>query len=316
MKKGLCVAVVVLALATGWAQAQTMCNINEQGSLLVYPLIDNINADTIIEIVNQGDLPVWVQGYMIGHLPGTPDAFIKKDFIIWITPKEPIWWNTSQPYNRRNILGWINQIEAMDGMKGFMFMWAVSSVTDPLEINWDFLRGDAVVYTSTQAFQYNAYPHQTVATVVGDRVLVLDGVNEYCAAPGQIMTQGFARQLIGTNTYVGGTLAVASLGIDFINTMQPEFDINVSVWNQNEAWQSRHLSFYQFQQYDLVNDLQLDISQIFTRKWQLIATATQPMWAVFFQNAGLRAWGSLVWQHPLVPLPAVVVLPPIPVDGP
>jgi hypothetical protein len=42
------------------------CNIvNEPGSLLVYPLIDNINGNTIVNIANTGDQDVDLKCYMV-----------------------------------------------------------------------------------------------------------------------------------------------------------------------------------------------------------------------------------------------------------
>jgi hypothetical protein len=110
---------------------------------------------------------------------------------------------------------------------------------------------------------------------------------------------------------MGGTWAVCSLDIDFIHSVQPEFDINLTVWNQNEVMQSRHLHFFQFEQYDLVDDLQLHVSQVFTPKWSFASTSTRPVWAVFYQKAGERAWGNNVWQHPNTGVPITVILQPV-----
>ena len=103
------------------------------------------------------------------------------------------------------------------------------------------------------------------------------------------------------------------MDIDFINSIQPEFDINIDVWNQYEVYQSRHLDFYQFYQYDLTDDLQLHIDQIFTYKWCFATTCTDPMWSIFYQEwGGTYRWGGNVWQHPDTGVPATVILPPVP----
>jgi hypothetical protein len=114
-----------------------------------------------------------------------------------------------------------------------------------------------------------------------------------------------------------GTFAVCSLDIDFINSIQPEFDINIDVWNRDEVYQSRHLHFYQFYQYDLKDDLQLHRNQVFTTTWHFATTTTAPIWCVYFQSfAGVggatNEWGGNVFQHPATGLPATVILPPIP----
>ena len=92
---------------------------------------------------------------------------------------------------------------------------------------------------------------------------------------------------------------------------EPEFDINVDVWNQNEVCQSRHLGFYQFERYDLFRDLQLGLSEIFTAKWHLTATSPNPMWAVYTQHENRAAVAAQVWQHRDAGVAVRVVLPPI-----
>jgi hypothetical protein len=298
---------LVIGLCGGIVSAQVN-NLNEPGSLLVFPLIDNINYTTIIEIANRAATDVWLQCYMITHGIGPVNVFDKKDFYIHLTQKEPFWWSTNQPYNRVDAHGVITQIQGFAGRKGCLFCWAIDSDKTQLEIDWDFLKGDAMLYNggNGRAWQYNAIPHQGIA-VVGDRRLNLDGV-EYTMATSQIMFEGFAEGFSG----IFGTLAVCNLNIDFILSIQPRFDINLECWNQNEVAGTRHLAFYQFNQYDLTRDLQLAINQVFTPKWQCATVSTNALWAVFFQWTGGLAWGSNVWQHPLTGRPATVVLPPVP----
>jgi hypothetical protein len=283
-------------------------NLNEQGSILVYPLIDNINYKTIIQVTNRGNTDVWLQGFMIVHPPEYPYNFEKKDFLVHLTQKEPFWWDTSTPYNRMDVDGILTQIQGFDNRKGFLFLWAINNDRTRLEIDWDYLKGDALVYGSSSAFQYNPVPHQGLA-VEGDRVLNLDGV-EFTMATSQVMVEGFAGEF---KSGLDGKWVVCNLDIDFINSIQPEFDINLSVWNQNEVYQSRHLHFNQFEQYDLVDDLQLHIDEIFTPKWSLATSSTDAIWSVFFQTLGSsHAWGGNVWQHPDYGVPATVILPPVP----
>jgi hypothetical protein len=311
--------VLAIALCAGVASAQrpaTMLHCNEQGSILVYPLIDNSgDRITIIDFANRGDGDVWVQGFMIVRavdaLGVRGKDFIKKDFYIHATAKEPVYWNTSKAYNRTDPDGVLSQVQAFDNYEGFCFLWAIDNQINKREIDWDFLKGDAIVLEGPRAYQYNAIAHQGMA-VIGDRILCLDGI-EYLMAPSQIMVEGFAEDFVRG---LGGTLVVCSLDIDFIRSRQPAFDINFEVWNQNEVPQSRHLDFCQFQQYDLTKDLQLSIYEVFTPKWQMATSSTDAMYAVFFQylpgfSPGI-AWGGNPFQHPFFGAVASVILPPVP----
>jgi hypothetical protein len=297
---------LVIGLCAGLVSAQVN-NLNEPGSLLVFPLIDNINFTTVIEIANRAPTDVWLQCYMITHGPLSPTDFDKKDFYIHLTQKEPFWWSTNQPYSRTDVHGVITQLQSFANRKGCMFCWAIDNDKSQAEIDWDFLKGDALLYSSAgRAWQYNAIPHQGLS-VVGDRVLNLDGV-EYTMSTSQIMFEGFAEGFSG----IGGTLAVCNLDIDFILSIQPKFDINLECWNQNEVAGTRHLHAIVFNQYDLTDDLQLHYTQVFTPKWQCASTSTHPLWAVFFEWTGSLAWGSNVWQHPAWGTPTRVVLPLVP----
>jgi hypothetical protein len=288
------------------AQAQDVNNLNEQGSILVYPLIDNINYTTIVDMANRNVTDVWLGGFMIVHPPLFPDEFEKKDFVIHLTQKEPFWWNTAGPYYREDADGIVTAIPGFPNLKGFMFVWAIDNDKDRSEIEWNYLKGDCIIYGGGAAFQYNAIPHQCLAED-GDRVLNLDGV-EYTMATSQVMVEGMAGNYIPG---LRGTFVVCSLEMDFINSIQPEFDINFNVWNQDEVFQSRHKHFYQFYQYDLV-DLQLQIWEVFTPKFQFATTSTNALWCIFYQDLGSMAWGTNVFQHPESGAPAVVTLPPIP----
>jgi hypothetical protein len=305
----LLITILVMGLWVGAASAQlAVSRLNEPGSMLVFPLIDNINYNTIIEITNRSQADVWLEGYMIVHPPGAPHDFTKKSFFIHLTQKEVFWWDTGTVYNRTDASGVLTQIQSFNNYKGFCFVWAVDSEKTAIEIDWDWLKGDGLVYGNpNRAFRYNAIPHQALA-IVGDRLLNLDGV-EYTAAPSQVMCEGFAEGFSGA----GGTWAVANLGIDFINSTQPDFDINLLAWNQNEVPADRHLAFDQFEQYDLTTDLQLAIGQVFTPKWHFASTSTGALWTVFFQWTGGLMWGGQCFQHPDSGVATTVVLPPIPV---
>jgi hypothetical protein len=147
--------------------------------------------------------------------------------------------------------------------------------------------------------------------------LNLDG-DEYTMAPSQIIVEGWAGRMIARPTEPprgvvdSGTLAMCSLDIDFVLSLQPEFVINLDVWNQNEVLQSRHLRFYQFEAYDLFDDLQLGMANIFTPKWQLGTVCIRPLWAVYVQYQGEFGMAQNAWQDPGSGVPCAVVLPPVP----
>jgi len=101
----LLVFILIIGLCGGFSYAgieTKISRLNEPGSILVYPLIDNINYTTIIEITNLSEDDVWLEGYMIVHAPDSPDKFEKSNFLIHLTQKEVFWWNTSIPYCRND----------------------------------------------------------------------------------------------------------------------------------------------------------------------------------------------------------------------
>jgi hypothetical protein len=296
--------IVGLSAAPSQAQLNTL---NEPGSLLAYPLIDNIQGVTLVNITNWGSVDAILECYMITHgIDGTIDD--KQDFVIKLTPKEQFVWMTNQPYNQRG-----NQIRDFANRKGYLFCFAINNVHEHAEIAYDKLKGDATVLDlgNARAFNYMAIAHQAgTGGPNGDRTLNLDGT-EYTMATSQIMFEGLA----GLSGSIHGTLAVASPDIDFINSIQPAFDIHLFCWNEVETQFSRHLTFKDFEQYDLTQDLQLDIYSIFTLGWHCATTATKPLWAVFRQDLGtVFGWGGNVHQEPLAGALAVIVLPPLPVQ--
>ncbi len=326
---------LLLCMAVGLFAAPSRADLiipslpNWPGSLLAYPLIDNIHGVTIFNIANTHvDEEVYVECYIITHgVDGAIDE--KKDFVIKLTPKEKFVWITSNPYDQRG-----NQIQGFDGRKGYMFCFAIDNPYDQREITFNYLKGDATVLNlgTASAFNYNAIPHQRLAGLFsmlegrpssdvtgerftgcatqGDRMLRLDGC-EYTAATSQIMFEGLAE--IPGMLY--GTLAVASPGLDFVDSEQPEFDINVYCWNEVETKFSRHLKFKDFAQYDLTKDLQLDIHSIFTLGWQCTTTTTHPLWAVLHQSLGtVFGWGGNVFLHPTTGVAATITLPPVPLQ--
>ena len=205
----------------------------------------------------------------------------KKNFVIHITQKEPFFWNTSKRYNRKDAKGKLTQIGKFNQRKGMMFCFAIEGQKNHTPKDFEFLKGDALVFKPSDglAWQYNAIAHQMLSAAnAGDGYLAIDGF-EYCMGAGIIYFEGFAEDVNG----ITGTLHVANLDIDFIKSIQPGFDINIECWNQNEVPFSRHLHFPKdrsYYQYDLTDDLQLSLNDIFTAKFQCetLGSITHPIW--------------------------------------
>jgi hypothetical protein len=159
----------IIGLCAGVANAQ-VSQLNVPGSLLVFPLIDNINGITYVDLVNRADTDVWLQGFIIAHDEG--DVYHKKDFNIKLTHNQPLFWNTAQPLRHED-----GFVQAFAGRKGYLVIWAIDDPNSQLEIAHDYLKGDAIFVNNGiggRAFRYNAIPHQSIA-ITGDRVLNLDG---------------------------------------------------------------------------------------------------------------------------------------------
>lgn len=297
----LCMVLVFSGFAFGQAVNNTSAK-NTPGSLLVWPLIDNQNYSTIIEVANTAFVPVVLDCEMVTHPLGdpAPPLFSKRDFRIELTEKEVFWWDTGRSIPGRGL-------PSFDDDKGFLFCWAVNGVLTRQEIDFDFLKGDAIVFGGGLAFQYNAIPHQALA-VIADRILNLDGT-EYTIGTSQILFEGFVEGFSGIN----GVLAVAGMDIDFVQSIQPTTNINFSCWNELEQGFSTDKGFYQFVQYDYGVDLDLTLNDMFTPKFHCATSSTIPLWAVAYEWTGGLAWGSNVFQNPQNPSPVAtaVVLPPI-----
>ena len=283
---------------------------NESGSMLVFPLIDNVgSAKTVMELSNAGvDGDVWLEGFVIArrYVDGVSSgAFIKRDFHVHLTAGEPFYWVMSQPYTRTDADGVRTSIQGFDEHRGFSFLWAIESRQDRMERLWNHLRGDALILDGARASHYGAIPHQGLQ-VVPDRVLNLDGI-EYTKGTSQFMVDGFAGGIVD-----GGTLAVCSLDMDLVRSIQPSFVLNLDVWNQIEVPQSRHFHVYQFETLDLWDDLELGIADVFTPKWSIATTSSYAIWAVYLQHLGDFGMAANMWQHPDAGVSARVVLPPIP----
>ena len=116
------------------------------------------------------------------------------------------------------------------------------------------------------------------------------------------------------NTMFASTLA--NLDIDFIKSIQPEFDINLDVHNVWEWKFSRHVDFCQFELYGLRDaDINLTRMSLGSDVFQAATTSTDAIWAVMVQDITLRVgefdWATNVSQDPEQGVAATVVLPPV-----
>ena len=192
----------------------------------------------------------------------------------------------------------------------YIFCFAVNSLQNRTEINFNFLKGDATLFDGFKALNYNAIPSQAI-NVVADRVLNLNGA-EYTAATSQVMFEGFSAGAFGG--IIDGKRAVANIGINFPLSIQPEFDIHIFCWNQNEVVISKDLHYKDFEHYSLA-DLNATIANLQTPGFQCATTSTHALWAVFLQTAGVdMASGGNVWQHPATGKITTVVLSDLPIQ--
>jgi hypothetical protein len=317
MKKIAVLVVCMSMLFCGGLAFGQVNALNEPGSILVFPHVETAGVlynDTLIKIANRSDDEVLLAYFALQWNLGTPDPcdFIKSDGIIELTGKEVFYWDVLLGVNPAAPGASDNFIAPLPGFAGFVFVWAIDGLANQNEIDFDFLIGSAILVDNTGgAAQYNAIPHQGLA-VVGDRVLNLDGA-EYTQATSRVFFEGLTAGAFGLP--FEGYLTVANLDIDFILSIQPEFDINLDVHNVWEWKFSRHFDFCQHQIYSLVApDVNLTRAALGSDIFQAATTSTDAIWAVFIQDITLGAefdWATNVWQDPARGASAVVVLPPV-----
>jgi hypothetical protein len=297
---------VVLLLAVLFAAppAQAQSFMNEPGSILVFPLIDNINGATIISISNLSGTAVTLECRMVTHPVGDPTDFEPKSgFEIDLTPGQPFVWNTAAP--RPPFVG------AFNAEKGFLFCYATDGAGD--EIDHNYLIGDAKVLNlpGVYAWGYNAIPHQALA-ITPDRILNLDDT-EYSEATSVIFFQGLA----AIPPALDGVFVVANIEMDLITSEQPPLSLSFDCYNENEvSFGASSVAHQTFVQYPLSGSLEFTVANHATLGFQCRVSAAsttgagaKPIWAVFGQNLGIFGWGSNVWQIPGAGASATIVLP-------
>jgi hypothetical protein len=272
------------------------CFQDEPGCLLVFPYVDNTGDNvTILEIANLGGSDVWLKGYMITG--GSEEDCVKKNFAIHLTGNEPLLWNTSRPYSRRDEDGVMTQIQSFGGKQGFCFVMVMGAKAKPLVQDVNCLVGEALVFDGVRAFRYDAMPHQRVLYTINGfkEAPAKPSLMMWCSLPLRFHAQGFSP---GLRPGLAGRLAVCTFDVDAPWATPPPVTMNIDVWNQQEVAQSRHGQFSCFAVLDLAADLGIDIDTVFTAKWRLIASSDRPVWAVLLQSLDDMAWGGKVWYLP------------------
>jgi hypothetical protein len=288
------VLLLVVLFAAPPAQAQS--SMNEPGSILVFPLIDNINGTTIVSISNLSGTAVTLECLMVTH--GTTDTttFSRLGFEINLTERGAFVWNTGAPHPQG--------IQAFNNRKGFLFCFATNGAG--LEIAYNFLVGDAKVFNlpGAYAWGYNAIPHQALA-ITQDRVLNLDG-GEYSEATSEIVFQGLAAIPPSLN----GVFVAANLDMDLIISAFPALSLSFNCYNESGNLQGLFAVTHEtFAQYPLSGPLGITAANIFSLGFHCrVNAAAKPLWAVFGQNLSVLGWGTNVLQIPGAGAPAQIVL--------
>ncbi len=299
---------LVIGLSAIPGRAQVINDLNAPGSLIVFPLIDNINGVTLVSISNVGSTPVKLECYMVTHPVGDPTDFEPKiDFEIDLTAKEAFVWSTAGPYNET--------IQGFDDEKGFLFCVAVNTDGSGVPVDHDFLIGDAKVLNLAggYAWGYNAIPHQALS-LNANRALLLDG-SEYSAATSSVFFQGLA----ALPPALDGVFVAANIEMDLISGEQPPLTLGFDCYNESENPFSIDAVPHQtFVQYPLTDSLGITVENVFSLGFQCRVSAnssatgvSKPIWAVFGQNLLFYGWGTNVWQDPNTEATAVIVLPPV-----
>ncbi len=307
MRKLSIVLTLFLVIGLNAAPVRAQSFMNEPGSILVFPLIDNINGVTLVSISNVDDTPVTLECLMVTHPVGDPTNFEPKiNFEIALTEKEAFVWNTAG--------GNPPTIQPFPGEKGFLFCYATDGLGN--EIDHNFLIGDAKVLnlTAGYAWGYNAIPHQANA-ITADRVLNLDGV-EYTRATSSVFFEGLGAIPPGLD----GVFVAANIEMDLITSEQPPLSLSFDCYNEQEnPFSADAVPHQTFVQYPLSGSLGFTAANIFSLGFQCRVNAAsttgagpKPIWAVFGQNLSIFGWANNVWQDPTTPAAAIITLPVIP----
>jgi uncharacterized repeat protein (TIGR01451 family) len=208
---------------------QTRASTTQKGSFIVFPKIEikwnasgEVIQDTFLDMTNDFPGAVRVQLFFVDG-----DCCIWLDNAITLTQNQPIYWSALtgdggvtqlSPFT---VLG--RGVRDPDPrnpggrvLRGYVVGWAVNPITNR-EINWNHLKGDAVVvnYAEKSAWEYNAWAFQAKVGVAGQELLEpfgqldFDGV-EYEFAPAELLLDFYS---VGT-IFQGGFNRQATIDTD------------------------------------------------------------------------------------------------------
>lgn len=206
----------------------------QKGSLLVFSKIEikwdasgNLIRDTLIDLSNDYPADVYVQGYFINgdvrveQLRDEAGTIIRPfepgwntaDCRFQLTGNQPVWWSAARGGNNCQSFtvldpqgpGRLDPDSSTGGrvLRGWALFWAVSfdrSVGPTgswVEINWNHLKGDAVIvdYSTGAAWEYNAWAFRALlgerGFTLGTPGALLLGL-EYDAAYGDLLLDFYA----------------------------------------------------------------------------------------------------------------------------
>lgn len=241
-------------LVTTVMAAPNTTNVNNKGSLLIFPKIevdygddkgdDKGFKDTIITIGNDLSTPIDLKCYYVGF----EERWDFVDFTLKLTANQPVWWSAK---TGKGMVSGVNPVTVQpfpfrEGeLKCFAIKLADESGTDQ-QIKFNHLYGSAIILDNyAQSWQYSAYafvgdPMNTLAT--GDPLGVpgeipLNGAT-YSACPSYMIHNFFAADVkkpaYGAGIY-DNDLAIALCTEDLRRGAGPiSTDVLFEIWNENE----------------------------------------------------------------------------------
>jgi hypothetical protein len=208
---------------------QTRASTTQKGSFIVFPKIEikwnasgEVIQDTFLDMTNDFPGAVRVQLFFVDG-----DCCVWLDNAITLTQNQPIYWSALtgdggvtqlSPFT---VLG--RGVRDPDPrnpggrvLRGYVVGWAVNPITNR-EINWNHLKGDAVIvnYAEKSAWEYNAWAFQAKVGVAGQELLApfgqldFDGI-EYEFAPAELLLDFYS---VGT-IFQGGFNRQATIDTD------------------------------------------------------------------------------------------------------
>jgi hypothetical protein len=240
VKKGAVWGIALFALAGSSAfAAPNLTNVNQKGSLLVFPLIDTSEGrDTLIMLSNDNTKPIWVKCYY-GEYTGYYYTKPTKDFEFKVTKNHPFYWYASSGEGSVKLPSFPDDYTGTGELK----CWATTKGGAD-QIKWNHLSGVAKVVDGGvgQSWEYSAYGFYCRGTAnnqpcgpVAGRIDLNGSVYDKCPRYiiGQIIPEGTPGWAPNENF-----LAVSSCYQDlspdgYANAYVQQVDIDV--WNEGEV---------------------------------------------------------------------------------